>query len=153
MFINNFLDGVKRVFSWLPIIWRDRDYDQSYLYEIMRHKLRSMEKFFSGDFAFAANADKAAREIHHAIWLLDRIIAEDYYDDAFRFHRKKWGEPIHEIVYGQWHVTYPNATTEEEYEQARKEAMTALKNAEKSKINDVRYLMHLLGKHSLGWWD
>jgi len=37
--------GVKNIIYWLPTIWKDRDWDQHYIYEILRVKLEKQTKF------------------------------------------------------------------------------------------------------------
>jgi hypothetical protein len=31
--------GVKNLIYWFPIIWKDRNWDSHYIFEIMKHKL------------------------------------------------------------------------------------------------------------------
>lgn len=38
--------GIRNLIIWLPIIWRDRDWDWQFLSEIMQFKLRNMSRFF-----------------------------------------------------------------------------------------------------------
>ena len=33
--------GVKNLIRWFPTIWKDRDYDHSYIYEVLRVKLEN----------------------------------------------------------------------------------------------------------------
>ena len=37
--------GIKNIFYWLPTIWKDKDYDQHYIYEILRVKLEKQAKY------------------------------------------------------------------------------------------------------------
>src|SRR5690625_7715930 len=39
-----FKEGIIRLFKWLPIIWKDRDFDEHYMVEILQFKLRSEER-------------------------------------------------------------------------------------------------------------
>jgi hypothetical protein len=40
-----FKNGVKNIWYWLPIIWRDRNWDGHYIYEIMKHKLKAQANY------------------------------------------------------------------------------------------------------------
>jgi hypothetical protein len=40
-----FKNGVKNLWYWLPIIWRDRNWDGHYIYEIMKHKLKAQANY------------------------------------------------------------------------------------------------------------
>jgi hypothetical protein len=37
--------GVKNIWNWLPVIWKDRDYDQHYIYSVLVHKLEKQAIF------------------------------------------------------------------------------------------------------------
>ena len=34
-----FKTGVKNIIYWFPIIWKDRNWDSHYIFEIIKHKL------------------------------------------------------------------------------------------------------------------
>ena len=36
---SDIIQGVKNLIKWFPTIWKDRDYDQFYIYEVLRVKL------------------------------------------------------------------------------------------------------------------
>ena len=77
-FFYNVTDGVKNLIKWAPVIWKDRDWDQAFLYEIMRHKLKLMEDYFYSDHTMCVDAKKRAEEIKTCRILLDRILKEEY---------------------------------------------------------------------------
>jgi hypothetical protein len=44
---KDFVRGIKKLWYWFPIIWKDRDWDQHYIYEILKHKLKSQANYIS----------------------------------------------------------------------------------------------------------
>lgn len=40
-----FARGVKNLWRWFPIIWKDRDYDSHYIYELIRVKLQNQAEY------------------------------------------------------------------------------------------------------------
>lgn len=87
--VQGFFENVHRVISWIPIVWKDRDWDYAYLLNIIRYKLGRMEYGFE-HFDIGAEAQKRAREVHIANLLLDRIKKDEYdsqYEDAYN---EKW---------------------------------------------------------------
>ena len=72
------LSGIRNLIDWLPVIWRDRDWDWIFLIRILRLKLSRMERFFEKD-AMIADRDKVARRIREARMLTDRLIADEYW--------------------------------------------------------------------------
>ena len=39
--LKNIKTGFKNIFYWLPIIWKDRNWDSHYIFDIMMHKLKA----------------------------------------------------------------------------------------------------------------
>lgn len=44
---RDFATGVKNLWKWFPIIWKDRDWDHSFIYEILRRKLEFQAKYIA----------------------------------------------------------------------------------------------------------
>ena len=45
---KDFVQGVKNLWRWFPIIWKDRDWDQHYIYDLIRKKLEFQAEFIGG---------------------------------------------------------------------------------------------------------
>ena len=91
-FYRSFKEGISNLIYWFPVIWRDRNYDHYYLSEILRHKLKSMVKFYDGPDAWALYASHLAHEMKMCVLILDRIIEDDYNRVGYDAHDEKWGE-------------------------------------------------------------
>lgn len=78
---TDFYKGVRNLLYWFKIIWLDRDWDETWMYEIERHKLKSMLKYFKN--SEWSNSESARRYIQISINLLDIILNQDgrYNDD------------------------------------------------------------------------
>jgi hypothetical protein len=42
---KDFINGVKNLWNWFPVIWKDRDHDQHFIYEVLIHKLEKQAKY------------------------------------------------------------------------------------------------------------
>jgi hypothetical protein len=42
---RNFKIGIKNLIYWFPIIWKDRNWDSHYTFEIMMHKIKAQSKY------------------------------------------------------------------------------------------------------------
>ena len=42
---KDFIQGVKNLWYWLPVIWKDRNYDTHYIYEVIKHKLKAQAQY------------------------------------------------------------------------------------------------------------
>lgn len=82
--MRNLAAKIKRIVSWLPILWADRDWDHSFLLEIMAFKLRRMAVNQREDYAGS---------MREAAALCTRMAGEDYYphpDPLFMPRLKPW---------------------------------------------------------------
>ena len=78
-FVGGIRPGIENLITWFPVIWKDRWWDHSFLYSILRKKLELMEEGFRNH-AWSANAEKDAKNMKKCILLLDRLINDDYID-------------------------------------------------------------------------
>lgn len=83
--VRNFIQSVKRLRRWIPIIWDDRNWDYWYIYEMLKNKLQDMEIALR---LYGSHEDNEydAEKIRTAIKLIDRVqneyYTQEYYDNA-----------------------------------------------------------------------
>ena len=73
--------GIKNLIKWFPLIWKDRNFDQGYLYDLIYFKLGEMQKFFESDYTYSMDAKEYAKQIKECKELLKRIINETIEDE------------------------------------------------------------------------
>jgi len=93
---REFARGVKNLIYWFPIIWKDRNWDSHYIFEIFKHKLTAQANYI-------AEQDRHTRAQHDSrnmrlcvklMKLIDDEFYEGEYDD---YHKTKhWFEPIND---------------------------------------------------------
>jgi len=163
---RDFYRRVKNVLRWLPTIWKDRDWDDSYITEILIKKLEFTRDFYLSGKAYSAEAEKVADEIKEAIDRLHmtRDSWEFYEDLAIEQLEQKWGktafsfEPYENDENGNV-LTYEmksnieKVNTEEEEEQYRKEFGKALDAARKQYMKDKKDAYKFIAKNIDKWWD
>lgn len=71
--------GVKNIIYWFPIVWQDRWWDHIFLYSILNHKLKQMEKGFREDGCHVYH-EQDAKKIKICVLLLDRLQNDAYID-------------------------------------------------------------------------
>lgn len=69
--------GLRNLIRWLPVIWKDRDWDEEYLMIIMQKKLEQMENLHRNH-GHAENSEDVANEIKDCIVALSRAMENDY---------------------------------------------------------------------------
>lgn len=72
-----FLQGCKNVMKWFPIIWRDRDYDHSYILSVIKFKLEKQAKYLDSKNRFISTPSNV-KYMNICSDLLDRLINDTY---------------------------------------------------------------------------
>ena len=88
IFINIY-EGICNIFYWFPIIWKDRNYDQFYIYQILKHKLKTQSKYIKGrDWHIKAQSD--ARNMMVCVKLIDKLQEGYYSGEYFDYHKSNF---------------------------------------------------------------
>jgi hypothetical protein len=74
---RNIIEGIKNIIYWFPIIWKDRNWDHHYIYEILKHKLKAQSKYI-GDKNRHTRAKYDAQRMKLCVNLIQKI-EDDYY--------------------------------------------------------------------------
>jgi hypothetical protein len=100
---RNFKQGLKNIWYWLPIIWKDRNWDQNYIYEVLKHKLKAQAKYI-GDTDRHTKAQLDSRRIKICVKLIQLCQDETYaMEYASYFKDKNWFEPCEDkLGYSTW---------------------------------------------------
>jgi hypothetical protein len=95
--------GVKNLIYWFPIIWKDRNWDSHYIFEIMKHKLTSQADCIgSRDLHTRAQLD--AKRMRLCVKLMGLVQDEFYSTEYTDYHNTKhWFEDLPEKPgYSSW---------------------------------------------------
>lgn len=85
---RNFVQGVRNLFQWFTIIWWDRDWDEHYLYEIMKFKITKMSQSH-GKVMPHVRSERNVEIMKTVVTLMDKIQREDYLHEYFNFCDRK----------------------------------------------------------------
>lgn len=89
VWLKNIITGIHNILKWMPTIYKDRDWDHWYIYEVIKKKL-----YFQRKYLVKHNRHTSVPEINKYITiclnLIDRI-QEDYYDlEYFDYHHSEY---------------------------------------------------------------
>jgi hypothetical protein len=85
--------GVKNLWYWLPVIWKDRSWDHSYIYEIIKHKLKKQAKF-AQDKNRHTHSQQDARRMQICVKLIQSCKVETYGIEYMDYMKERhWFEP------------------------------------------------------------
>lgn len=79
-----FIYGVKNLWKWLPIIWKDRDWDDFYIFEILKHKIKNTADYTEKKQRFLDWKDDV-RYMRICVKLIDRIQDEYYISEMHEY--------------------------------------------------------------------
>lgn len=91
--VSNFKTGIIKLWYWFPIIWKDRDWDGHYIFEVLKHKINAQAKYI-GDRNFHTDAPLDARRMKLCVKLIQLIQDETYSMEYMGYHKNKtWFVP------------------------------------------------------------
>ena len=96
IWLLNFIDGIANIFKWIPVLYKDKNWDWRYIYELMEFKLLQQR-----DYLVKANRHMSIPEINRDITLclnLIQRVKDEYYGCEYLdyFEAKHWFEPTDE---------------------------------------------------------
>jgi hypothetical protein len=94
---RNFKIGIKNLIYWFPIIWKDRNWDSHYTFEIMMHKIKAQSKYI-GERDIHTRAKRDAEVMMTCVRLMKLIQDELYSSEYSDYHKTKhWFEPCEDM--------------------------------------------------------
>jgi hypothetical protein len=74
---NDLNRGIKKLWYWFPIIWKDRDWDDHYIFEVLKHKLKTQAKYISNNDRHT-RAQLDAKRMKLCVSLIQKVQDENY---------------------------------------------------------------------------
>lgn len=146
------IETVRRVVAWIPVIARDIDFDGASLYKIMEFKLsRLLHALKTGHLE---HNKKKITALKDSIDLCKKLYKDDYSNWYYKNLDKKWGKSRwKKLKNGRYTTHIPKVKTAKNKKEYHKDLMQCFKNAEVDKRKDRRKLTSLINKHIDYWWD
>jgi hypothetical protein len=86
--IKNKIKQIRKVLRWIPILWRDRDWDYYFIYEILKQKLKHVEQYTS-KYGSHVNSDIDVENLRTAIEMIEKVQTE-YHLDKYLSEATEW---------------------------------------------------------------
>jgi hypothetical protein len=81
--------GIKNLIAWFPIIWRDRDWDDHYIFEVLKFKIKKQAKYIA-DRNFHSNAKRDAEIMNLVVKLIELEQDETYGLEYLNYEKSKY---------------------------------------------------------------
>jgi hypothetical protein len=160
---------IKNVLRWLPIIWKQFDFDYRYSIEVFSFQLQKQAEFLESDRACTMDAKVRASRIRTIIRLMDKVYEEEYaceYQDELT---RRYGNRSHKFVKLDRTSFNPVTNTEEGLYEMQSEWDNNYSEEELKEIDRVerelfeksiakqerahKLLWQLIEKDIRTWWD
>jgi hypothetical protein len=86
IWIKQIFDGISSIWKWIPVIYKDRNWDSHYIFEILKFKLIQQRKKLVEDNRHMG-VESLNRDITLCLNLIERV-QEDYYDLEYMDYHK-----------------------------------------------------------------
>jgi hypothetical protein len=91
---NCLVDGIKNLWKWRKTIYRDRDWDYWYIYEILKTKLRFQAEYMLNH-GVTEKSTEVAKQLLGCAEMIDKIQNEYYIDEAIQgLGNKQWSNEM-----------------------------------------------------------
>lgn len=78
--MNNFIHKIKNVFRWIPLLWKDYDWDYGFMLEIERKKLSNMIRWYEeNDYGVSVDGKRNVKMMRIALNCLNIILDGDWW--------------------------------------------------------------------------
>ena len=76
--VNRFFRNVRNVIKWIPTLYKDREWDYSFMLEIEQKKLKNMIKWYEqNDYGNSTSGTMTVKQMKLAVSLLDIILEKE----------------------------------------------------------------------------
>lgn len=172
---KDFIEGVKNLWKWFPVIWKDRDWDTFFIYEIIRIKLNNQANYI-GYHDRHTRAKRDSELMKLSARLIERCQNEfydleymDYHDTKYDFvptdETEQWYKMEDKLVsenFDDYFKKYPiqykkvlsgevNRFIGEPGEKDKK--IIAMEIAHENQDRCRKLLFKIMERHIEGWWD
>ena len=76
-FFRNMVQGVKNLWRWFPVIWKDRDWDDAFILDVLKFKLKNTADELERA-AFFTGYEHEVSRIRLCVKLIE-LVQEEYY--------------------------------------------------------------------------
>jgi hypothetical protein len=97
------IQGIKNLIKWFPIIWKDRDWDSQFIFDILQFKLKNQSKYI-GFHDRHTSAKQDAEVMMKCVDLIEKVKTEFYQSEYMDYHESTFDFiDIPENERGDWY--------------------------------------------------
>ena len=154
---------IKNVIGWIPVVWKQFDFDYQYSLEVFKHQLLKQAKYMESDKAYGVNSHIDAQKIRMVVRLMDKVYNEEYACEYQQKLKDTYGEDVIDWVFHdsieieECHEIVWKYEEDNKYEPLRDEINENydkwFKESQAKQERAHKLLYKLLEFYIRGWWD
>jgi len=78
--VRTWYKKIKNIIRWVPILWKDKDWDYWHTFEILKTKLKFQSEYFHKH-GYHVSSEREAQKMKLCVRLIDKIQNEYYFDE------------------------------------------------------------------------
>lgn len=143
----NFTRGIKSLIEWLPVIWKDRHWDHTYIFEILKYKIELQREYLvKSNRHTRIEADN--RDMTNVLNLIERVQQEYYAIEYMDYVDSKFEDA--------YLKKYPNSVRvvmKKDMRTATDKDLLCLHVAQYNQEKAHKLLFKILNERINYWWD
>ena len=157
--LYRFITRIKIILRWVPILWRQYDFDYCYAIEVFEFQLKNIAKFLESDKACSVDAKRDAQRIRTVLRLMEKVYDEEYALEYLDVLEKRYGKskvawhPTEDPKLHRMHIRYAEPYEDWQLEEIDKERTTLLLEAQAKQDRAHKLLWKLIEHNIQKWWD
>ena len=166
---RNISEGIRNLIKWFPTIWNDRDWDDHYIWQILKVKLTHQAHFTSTK-GIHLNAERDAQRMRLCVRLIDKI-QDEYYqaeymsygEDEFYFDsiegtnssqlRIEEISENYDAYFKKYPLIYKSVQISNVPFKTDTKKRIAMNIAHINGQRAKRLLFNIMDRHTTDWWD
>lgn len=173
---RNFSLGIKNLWRWFPVIWKDRDWDQYFIYEMLKTKLKH-QAMYIGTTDRHVGAKRDAERMLLCVKLIEIQQEDTYAMEYMDYHNldveftptdetKQWYEMTGNYTeerYDEYFAKYPRQRKRAQngelnryrraFEEQEDRRIAAMEIAHENQVRSHKLLFKILEENIDRWWD
>lgn len=153
----DFREGIKSLWRWRKVIWKDRTWGNHQILDILIFKLRidaeAMKKR-----EIVEGIHETYEQMTKVATLLENYNNDEYFNKHREKHDEKWGEDKHYFVelrsgHFEWKSERDDRLSAEDLEKEKEESNNLREIAQQERKNDLKEAFKIMNDKLDEWWD
>ena len=156
--------GLKNVIKWLPIVWKDRDWDHVYITDVLKFKIKNTADYIEEHKRYEG-WERDVERMRMCVRIMDKLDDgfyeheyQDYHKTVFEFEKIEMGltEMKGNVISNnlpEYFAKYPNDYRRLSEKWKETELTSALMMSSNRHMRATKILFEIISTNIYGWWD